>query len=350
MTMMKKLNKLFYYSLAACMLSGANLAHAVTCWPTSSFGTVQVNFPGATINPQPGLPVGTVLSTIVVNIPTRASNQFRCDSSTFQLSINRNGDLRPIGDSIYQTSVPGIGIRLRTIVDQAGMVNGNSRGNVFYENLETPSTTTSASFRPPYLWSVYAGEFRLEIIKTGDIAPGRVFRATIGEVAAGTIVLRRFRLSGDVVVQPASCKVTSQSIQVPLGSVPQRNFKGPGTTTPAVNFSIPIDCSGVSKNVYMTFTDSLNPGNTGNVLPLTKNSTAKGIGIQILPDGSSGNVYPIAFGPDAGNINQQLVASLNGRSDIGKINVNLRARYIQTAEKVVPGTANGMVTYTISYQ
>ncbi|KVH61705.1 hypothetical protein WS89_13475 [Burkholderia sp. MSMB1072] len=135
-----------------------------------------------------------------------------------------------------------------------------------------------------------------------------------------------------------------------MGSVPQRKFKGPGTTSDPVNFSIPIDCTGVTRNVYMTFTDNANPANTGNTLPLTRDSTARGIGIQILPDSATGISSPIAFGPESGAINQQLVASLGRQSDIGRVDVKLRARYVQTEARIVPGTANGILTYTLSYQ
>ncbi|WP_174434391.1 fimbrial protein [Burkholderia metallica] len=324
---------------------------AARCWGGASFGTVQANFPGRTVNPQPGLPVGSVLDTISVNIPSRRSNTVVCDSRSVQLNVEIKGRFTPVGNNVYQTGVPGIGVRIHTNADiPYDSYNTNSRGNSYYENLETPSTNTLPQYYPPFKWFVYGGTFTLEIIKTGEISPGKVFSGTIGEVSGGGITWRRFSFSGDVVVQPTSCKVTSQSIQVPLGSVPQRSFKGVGSTTPPVNFSIPIDCSGVAKNVYMTFTDSSNVGNTGNILPLTKNSTAKGIGIQILPGDGAGDSYPIAFGPGTGGINQQLVASLGKSAEIGKINVKLRARYVQTAEKVVPGTANGVVTYTISYQ
>ncbi|WP_179949301.1 fimbrial protein [Burkholderia sp. MSMB1078WGS] len=349
---MKRLINYFCLIPLVAVLWSPSIAHAAFCFGLPGFSTNLINFPGKTINPDRNAAVGTVLDTITVFLPTRRPNDFRCSAPQVPMDVTHNGNLKSLGNNIYQTNAPGIGIRLKTIVDAPAWQNGNSRGQEYYEDLDNGATLTAfpGNFWGPFQWTAYGGTFTLEIIKTGEIQPGTVFSAEIGEVAAGGVVLRRFYLSGNIVVQYASCKVMSSSIRVPLGSVPQRKFTGPGSTSNPVNFSIPIDCTGVTRNVYMTFTDNTNPGNTGNVLPLTGDSTARGIGIQILPDSATGVSYPIAFGPESGAINQQLVATLGRQSDIGRVDVKLRARYVQTEAKIVPGTANGILTYTLSYQ
>ncbi|MBM2775110.1 fimbrial protein [Burkholderia territorii] len=349
---MKRLINYFCLIPLVAILWSPSIANAAFCFGLPGFSTNVINFPGKTINPDRNAAVGTVLDTITVFLPTRWSNVVQCNTPQVAMAVTHNGNLTSLGNYIYQTNAPGIGIRIKTVVDGPAWANGNSRGQTYYEDLDNGATLTSdpANFWGPFQWIAYGGTFTLEIIKTGEIQPGKVFSAEIGEVVAGGVVFRRFNLSGDVVVQYASCKVMSSSIRVPLGSVPQRKFTGPGSTSDPVNFSIPIDCTGVTRNVYMTFTDNTNPGNTGNVLPLTRDSTARGIGIQILPDSATGVSYPIAFGPESGAINQQLVATLGRQSDIGRVDVKLRARYVQTDARVVPGTANGILTYMLSYQ
>jgi type 1 fimbria pilin len=97
-------------------------------------------------------------------------------------------------------------------------------------------------------------------------------------------------------------------------------------------------------SVYTTLTDQTNPANQSNTLSLSASSTASGIGIQVL----NGNTV-ISYGPDSsvvGNPNQWLAGSTGN----GTFNIPLTARYAQTAPTVKPGTANGIATFTMSYQ
>lgn len=204
------------------------------------------------------------------------------------------------------------------------------------------------------LWANIAQELEVEIelVKTGPIMAGGV---VAGEIAAwfvqGTAFkIVSFRIDGGIVVEPQvpTCRVTNPAITVPLGNMPASTFTGVGAVSPSKPFNIVLQCSGgktgTVTNVHTTLTDHTNPGNVSDTLSLASDATATGIGIQVL-NGST----VIKYGPDSsatGNTNQWKA----GEAGNGTFTIPLTARYIQTAPKVTPGTADGLATFTMSYQ
>jgi type 1 fimbria pilin len=96
--------------------------------------------------------------------------------------------------------------------------------------------------------------------------------------------------------------------------------------------------------VLITLTDAVEASNRTTTLKTTADSTAQGIGVQIL--NSAGT--PVAFGPDSalpGNTNQWTV----GSSPNGTLQVPLTARYVRTGA-VNAGTVRALATFTMSYQ
>ena len=147
-----------------------------------------------------------------------------------------------------------------------------------------------------------------------------------------------------------ACKVTTPSVAVPLGRIPTYAFKGVGTTTNSQPFEIRLQCSGGTQGavtrMYMTLTDGSNWANRSAVLSLSSNSKASGIGIQ-LQRGTDDSV--ISYGPDSSqsnNPNQWFVGQFGNDA----VTIPFKARYIQTASQVTPGAADGLATFTMSYQ
>ncbi|KVO43095.1 hypothetical protein WL02_03365 [Burkholderia ubonensis] len=108
-----------------------------------------------------------------------------------------------------------------------------------------------------------------------------------------------------------------------------------------MGFNIGLKCYS-SAFLYVTLTDLTAPGNTSNQLTLAPASTAKGVKLRILRNGS-----PVGYGPDsrvAGNPNQWYV----GRAST-TTNIPLSAQYIATGP-VSAGTVKGVATFTMSYQ
>ncbi|WP_460900907.1 fimbrial protein [Paraburkholderia jirisanensis] len=158
---------------------------------------------------------------------------------------------------------------------------------------------------------------------------GRVFRVILAANSSSIVA--------------SACNVTTPSIAVQLPAVTPRTLTKVGTTAGAQTTSIDLTCPSSSR-VFITLTDNAKPTNTSNTLTLKPDSTAQGVGLQIL--NANG---PVSYGPDsaiAGNKNQWLVGTPSG----GVLKIPLTVQYIQTAATVRPGTVSGVATFTMSYQ
>ncbi|QBJ77725.1 fimbrial protein [Aquitalea sp. USM4] len=138
-----------------------------------------------------------------------------------------------------------------------------------------------------------------------------------------------------------TCSVLTPNLQVNLPSIEGNKLNAIGATAGDTPFNLSLNCpSGV--NLYITMTDKTNPGQTSNIINLTSDSTAKGVGIQIKKNGQT-----ISMGPDssaAGNTNQFWAGSINGVATIP-----LSANYIRT-DTVSGGSVKATTTFTLSYQ
>lgn len=138
---------------------------------------------------------------------------------------------------------------------------------------------------------------------------------------------------------------------VPLNAMLNSSFKGIGSVSSAQPFQIGFSCSGgstgSSTNLYITFSDILQPGNTSTILSLAGGSgAATGLGLEILNNG-----IPIGYGPDsnaAGNTNQWKAITVS--QGVSSYSIPLSVRYVQTGATVTPGKVAGYATFTISYQ
>lgn len=242
-------------------------------------------------------------------------------------------------NSVYPTSIPGVGLKI-------------SDDGANYYPLSGIWLPNESSLNPILAWTLtYPLYFTL--IKTGEISTGGqlqgpVLKYTVGN--PGGQMLKEVSWSAPVNIRPTipSCVVQNPSISVPLGNVPATIFSGVGTYSSSVPLNIVLSCSGGSAgtytDVYVTITDSTNPGNRSNILSLTSDSGAKGIGIQIL----AGSTV-INYGPDSsevGNTNQWSAGRIN--QGTSSFTIPLTARYVQTGS-IIPGEAAGIATFTMSY-
>ena len=118
---------------------------------------------------------------------------------------------------------------------------------------------------------------------------------------------------------------------------------GVGAVAGSVPFALSLNCT-AGATVAITLSDNVDTSNQSDTLKLAAESTATGVGVQIL-NGST----PVLFGPDsavAGNVHQWVV----GASPSGPLQIPLSARYIRTAGAFNPGTVIAKATFTMSYQ
>ena len=281
----------------------------------------------------PNVPNGSILATRRVSLSS-VGGRIVCSVSVTP-AVYR-GVTALVGPNIYSSGIPGVGMRFR-------FEEGSTTIAGYW-----PQTWSTSNPVPATKIAVWVNIW-IEFIKTGPITTGGV---VVGEVAgwfseSQTVSIR---VSGGIVVEPKvpTCRVTTPAITVPLGNMPASTFNGVGTVSPSKPFNIVLQCSGgdmgTVTNVHTTLTDHTNPGNVSDTLSLATDATATGIGIQVL-NGST----VIKYGPDSsatGNTNQWKA----GEAGNGTFTIPLTARYIQTAPKVTPGMANGLATFTMSYQ
>ncbi|WP_233848562.1 fimbrial protein [Paraburkholderia sp. HD33-4] len=179
------------------------------------------------------------------------------------------------------------------------------------------------------------------LVSSQTLPPGQYFSTTVGGLNASTV-----SLASPVQIANQTCTVTTPSIGVSLGNVPLSRFQAVGSSSDTVPFQIGLNCSGVTTNYYVTFTDNNDPANHSNALSLAAGSSASGVGIQIVKDGS-----PVSFGPDssaAGNLHQIFVGASAGSGSV--VSLPFGGRYVKTSNTMTIGSAKGVATFTMSYQ
>lgn len=269
------------------------------------------------------------------------------ETDTIWASVN-NGTLAPGFTDVYQTNISGLGIRWW----------GTWKARNFPGGTTLPITGPGTHNAGPTGWrngDVYPQTVWMELIKTGPIQTGTLsvittttmkFNCSLGGCQNWDV-----NISGtSSILAGPTCTVSAPVIPVSLGYIATTTFRGVGTTSPSRTFSITLSCSGgepgTAISSYVTLTDAAHPENTSTTLALSSGSTASGLGIQILKDD-----VVLGYGPDstaAGNTNQWKSGTITQGTSVFQI--PLSARYVQVDPNISPGAANGLATFTLSYQ
>lgn len=284
----------------------------------------------------PAVPVGTVL--IRVELPSAAAEfRLNCPSGIRDNIYTRDGSQGAY--NTWPTNVAGIGVRM-----QFGGSSGGGRGIWWPWTIGTPSSQ-----------ALYGGSRTLlvEFVKTGPISAGG---SLSGEIGAGWAQGKSFKFlsyqiaGGGITITPRvpTCKVREKTLNVPLGDISANQvLPTVGSTSEAKPFKIVLDCGGgddgsVTKT-YMTLTDVSNNANRSDTLTLSPESTAKGLGVQVL-----NGTKIVSYGPDSsvtGTPNQ----FYTGTTQNGVLEIPLSARYVRTG-MVLGGTVTARASFTMSYQ
>ncbi|WP_248749740.1 fimbrial protein [Pseudomonas sp. MWU15-20650] len=242
---------------------------------------------------------------------------------------------------VYATNVPGVGFAMMA------QDPGQSMHAISHSN----TTLLATKHNKPNGWGLYG---RVYLVATGPVSDGtiassNIARYTLTNVTTADPGYVAINFSGAVIARPLkpTCTVSTPSISMPLGAVASRDFKGPGSHAGSVTQSITLNCSGASGgtlDVWITLTDQTSPANRSHWLSLTRDSTARGVALQLLAGSQL-----VSYGPDSsaiGNPNQWQVGSTGN----GTVKIPLSARYVQTEKTITPGTANGLASFTLSYR
>jgi type 1 fimbria pilin len=341
--------------LCAMLLMSAG-AHAQCT--RGSGGTAVLTFtmpPTATIPRDAAL--GTVIASATLTNPgysTSAPLGVTCTAATTVTYANMYGANTSTATTM-PTATPGIGYQV---------INGSTGAYYTVKTAALPHTY----FQPSGPGGCPAGTsgscyliiggpsvpMKLQFVITGPLTGVYTIAATdLFQLSVGGLLDSDLRLGNSIQITGQTCAVTTPSFTVPLNSVKSSVFTGVGTTSPAVPFAIGLNCSGVSTNVGITFTDGTSTGNTTNILtiqPATGPANATGVGIKITPSGGlPGAGTAVSYGPDsavAGNLHQIMLGASGGLP----ASLPFTAQYVATATNITAGPANGVATFTMSYQ
>ena len=279
----------------------------------ASLGTVYV---------QRDAPIGSIIATTSVAVLPEGA--YTCDQPwTLSYTLGLYKQESSFGDKIYNTDVPGVGIRIRT-----------------------PSFVVPDSVNMAANVAVQPVIFIIELIKTETtVVQGSSAGGTIafqwGTSSSGITPLTVITLTPSISIIPLACSINTPSLTFPIGNIPANIFgNGPGSTASGASNTqnLILNCD-PQTNVTVMLEGGQNPDTTDNtVLALTGqggSDVATGIGVQLIYNNS-----PM-------ELNQRIVLK---QSAGGQEIFPITARYVTTTTQVTAGKANASATLDLTYQ
>ncbi|HCG3359434.1 fimbrial protein [Acinetobacter baumannii] len=312
------------------------------CSTSQDFRTVDVSMQVGRVVVRPSDPVGKVLVKSLFEIRPNDGTTYTCSRSDMMVArLLQNYAISPLGNNIYSTNIPGIGIRLYREAFNATNFSG-------YYPYTAPVPGTNIRLGEGY--------FVIEIVKTAEnTGSGTLVPGQYSTYYAGNRSDRPFLTStvygNAITIASSSCEWRGNiNKAVTLPTVTKSGFTGVGSTQGEQSFDLNILCNGgenptgyEEKNLISLSFDYQTEGTNTQVLRnLEPNATkANGVGVQLLWNYN----------------NQNRVIGLGDKLELGTVksnqtieyNVPLTARYYQTNANVTAGKVRAMATVTIEY-
>ncbi|EKA0956305.1 TPA: fimbrial protein [Escherichia coli] len=271
--------------------------------------------------------VGSTIATAITVAYNNGDGIAGCKREAWSArwELTQWGTLSGYGNGVYNTNLPGVGLRLSFA----------STGRVLPYEISYPYSAGGT-------WLSIPGDgIKGELIKTGDITSGTL---TDGVLARASVVNQFYfanvTLNGSNIVTAAACQVTSRDVYVDLGDHDKNEFSGAGDGTEWKTFNIDLQCDNSARiNVQIDATQDAS--NIPGVMRLDSgggDTTASGVGVELWYRYTNA---PVQFGQ---------VLSNYWTSGGGPEKVQLQAHYRQTADTVTAGQANATATFTLSYK
>ena len=330
-----------FFLLMSCVLSSEVYARCTADW---GFTPVDISMNVGRVVVRPSDPIGKVLRKSTFPI-TPNSSKISCNifGGTIQAVLSQNPSLSSAGgDSVYNTNIKGIGIRLYRDAGNGSNFSG------YYPYSKALSRYTT--------YRLGEGFFVVEIIKTAaSTGSGALTAGRYSSYHSRDDVNEPFLTStvyGDAItIASSSCEFlgdVNKTVQLP--TVSKSGFKGIGSTQGTQAFDLNFLCNGgenptayvQSNKISLNFDYTLAP-NTTNVLAnnAPASTRAKGVGVQLKTN------YK----------NVSKVIAKNEKLELGTVqsnqniqyNVPLDASYYQTDATITPGKVSSVATVTIEY-
>lgn len=330
---------------ALCLALGF-LSRPALAWDcTTTTPSTSVSMQNMTVSRD--LPVGALLGSQVVS-PT--INAFSCYNSDLGDIANQSFGVRAVGtfDSmingrrIYKTNVSGIGYSVSgSSANCGGSTISVTGSNTIRGQVDTAKLceNTSGMISP-----ILSGNVTISYYKTAtETGSGTVTGGTVGALVLlnnsllwqspeAVVTLNPF-----VITTPA-CKLTQNAIPVDMKEVDRKAFNGKGSTPSesfTQSFTLPLTCN-AGTSVGMKMEGDIYDAARGVFNTSGGNNAATGVGIQLLY-----NNQPMPLGSEV-NVGSSAAG--------GSFSVPFKARYYQTGDRITSGTANGMLSFTLTYQ
>jgi len=319
------------------------------CAPTSGFTTKVISMAVGRVVVRPSDEVGKILRKATFSIAPNNStiNCTRYSAGTVRADLTQSYPISSLGNNIYSTNIPGIGIRLY----REAQNNSNFSGYYPYSrNISGGSGWGGTNY------SLDTGYFVVEIVKTasqtgsGALVPGQ-YSSYYLTSHPNQPILTSFVYGNAITIASSSCELQGDINKVvTLPTVTKSGFSGVGSTQGAQRFDLNILCNGgqnptgyEEKNLISLSYDYVQDGSNNQVLSniAPASTKANGVGVQLLWNYNNKNQV-IKKG-------DKLELGTVSSNNTVQYNVPMTAQYYQTATNVTAGTVRAMATVTIEY-
>lgn len=222
--------------------------------------------------------------------------------------------------NVYQTNVPGVGIRIEALSDRSGGF---------------PLPYGGALVDYPSGWQGYNQRFTVKLYKTAaTVGSGTIGAGQLAELVLGNTSVYRVGI-GAITVQPEvrTCTLNTASVAINLGNVRAGSLPSVGSVSPTVGpQNINVNCTG-SPRLTMTLQGTQATGGPNTTVALTAGTgVAQGVGVQVL---NGTNVLTIGTSVVVSNA-------------AGNQTIPISARYYRTGN-ITAGPANAAPTLRFDY-
>ncbi|WP_454666838.1 fimbrial protein [Acinetobacter calcoaceticus] len=314
------------------------------CNLSKGFTTVDIPMNIGKIVVKPNDPIGTILQKNTFTISPNNSTA-TCNRASDQIiaALPLNYPISPIGNNVYATNIPGIGIRLYREAADASDFSGYYP----YRRALTPNKAYTLS----------PGYFVMEVIKTamttgsGALVAGRYSTYYVSGQQNRPFLTTTVLSNAPILIASSSCEIQNGvDSPVQLPTVMKSGFRAIGSTQGEQNFNLSILCnggennSGIATSNMISLSFDYNSDNSNNQVinnSAANSIKANGVGVELLWNMNGAN-KPIE---KASKLNIGMVSS----NQTIEYDIPLTARYYQTATNVTAGEVKATATVTIQY-
>ncbi|QGW66409.1 fimbrial protein [Lysobacter soli] len=328
--------------MAVAFLPSVSHAECTVTQPGGPPGSAPVIFdiPATNIPINSNAPNGTLLATatVITQAPPGVTIvRVNCDYGV--LSWDWTSPLPSVPgypSNYFQTNIPGLAITIEYAYNHTLLpIMGSTIGAAGTSFLINDFTYTVRFYK--------VGPITQGGPLTGIIAQ-RFFHA-YGVASPGFLAIQIG--GGGIIIQPSfpTCSVSTPDVVVSLDQASAADFSSVGSALGEKDFNVSLACSGgdpsSSTNLHMFLTDQTTPANQTNILSLTSGSTAAGVGVQIVNNGT-----PVTFGQTSAAPTTDITRNIVVNTPT--VDIPLKARYVRTGN-MTAGSVTAIATFTTTY-